>query len=87
MNISAKCGNCAHMREHEQLGGMGAWCHGMPPSLSLMPTGGQIVRGRATPTGMNQVGLYAPVDKEGGWCRLHELSLRASSEGPGEVVQ
>lgn len=71
-DIVHNCGNCAHMREHEQLGGHGAFCHGKPPDLTLMPANAPVIRGRAAPQGLNMMGLYTPVDKDGGWCRLHE---------------
>jgi hypothetical protein len=75
MKNGAKCGNCAWMREHEQLGSeIAAFCHGMPPTMTIMPGGNKIVRGRPELQGMQMLGLYTPVEKDGGWCRLHEFA-------------
>lgn len=78
MNISPNCATCAHMREHEQLGGQGAFCHAEAPSLHLLSGGSRLVRGRPELQGLQMVGLWAPVDKHTGWCAHHE---------PAEVLQ
>jgi hypothetical protein len=73
--VKPVCGNCAHMREHEQLGSdIAAFCHGMPPTMTIIPSGNKIVRGRPELQGMQMMGLYTPVEKTGGWCRLHEFA-------------
>jgi hypothetical protein len=60
------CGNCAHVREHEQLGGKGWFCHGDTPKLTLLPGGSRVVHGKPELQGLMMQGLWAPVDLEGG---------------------
>ena len=71
------CGNCAHMREHEQLGGKGAFCHGDPPKLTMLPGGQRVHVGKPELQGISMMGLWAPVDAASGWCRLHEPKFEA----------
>jgi hypothetical protein len=79
MNFPDKpnCGNCAHMREHEQMGAQGAWCHGDPPKLTMLPGGNRVIAGKPELQGITLAGFWAPVDKEGGWCRLHAFDDQA----------
>lgn len=37
MTIRGTCQNCAHSRLTDQMGAVGLYCHGGPPSLQLMP--------------------------------------------------
>lgn len=71
--MRGNCGSCVFMHEHEQLGGEGAWCHAEPPTLALMHGGNRVVHGKPELQGINQMGLWPPVDKVGGWCGRYEM--------------
>lgn len=60
MSILGTCTNCANSRRHEQMGGLGMFCHAVPPTFVLLPAG----------RGSQMVGCWAPVD-ERGWCAQH----------------
>jgi hypothetical protein len=82
MSEKPVCGNCAHSRKHEQMGGLGLFCHGKTPDLHLLPQGSQVIRGKQMPMGLQLVGLWPPVDAESGWCCHHTPATI-----PGEVMQ